>query len=218
MINRVFDSPKALLNSISSHDKACILDILETAASMSKLYYVDERPKSIDGTFTNANDSRNINAAINSAFTENALGKKRFPYPTCIERLKGRASPVIRVEMPHAVLHFGKAKDIDSLPGCASYRKIWAFNNVFKENFGQVKMVFSEETISLGHGKYSIIVAYGLDAQKALKFARMIVPNNTFTDCVGEDLFSYRGMQLKVIENRNKRVVLPKRIARKKEE
>lgn len=214
-----YESAKKLLNSIPSTAKAYLYEILEGAVDGGRDFYVEARPSVVLKDYSSSNDSRNIGAVINSALAPQNIPRD-FPYKTCAEQHARCVPPITRINGPDFVIHVGKTSDAEELPPPAKYRMAWAAGNDFPEQQGQLMWLPKYiRGLRIGPKPYSIILSYGLDANKKLTHARLIVPNSTFTEILRyEDLAAYKGKRIvELVQHAPlKRVVTPKKSKERK--
>ncbi len=167
--------------------------------------------------YTCINDTRNIGASINSTFAPGVIPKD-FPYPTSMEKIAGLVPPITRISGPDFIMHFAKTFQCDMLPHRAKYRRKRAFKNDFPERERQLALVaMPKNKVSIAYEQYYIILTYGLDKDKNLTHANLIIPNSDFTRILGsEDLTAYKGCRIVEVQApaHAKRVVKPKYVSK----
>lgn len=210
-----------VLSSISPHEKAWIVNSLEENASLAKDFYVDQRPEVINPSFSSACETRSIGKAIQSAFAFSTMPKGcRFvPYA---ERTNKFGDRVSRLESDEVVIHLGKTLSRKQLPSPAKYRLRRAKVNEFPDGDRQMEMfVSSNNHPYIGDERYYAIVIYGLDNNKKLSFARLVVPDSSMQRILAsDDLMAYKGKSMHIVEetSENTKVVKSKRRKRAENE
>lgn len=211
----MYQSPSGLLKDISPQEKWLLLSMLDEAIVLSKDYYVDMRPEFQDPIFSAESETRIIGDSIKSVIASTKL-PSWFSFSVEREKTNKFGSRVCRLTNDNIVIHFGKVLACGELPAPAKYRLRCAKANTFPDGDRQVEMFFHSSDVLLSDERQYAIVIYGLTKDKSLRFAELIVPNETMAYALDrEDLMLYKNKPVYLLHNgaveaQNKKVVKSK--------